>query len=421
MVYQPACGARDILPLDVARQRWLEHRLERVFQSWSYQEIITPTIETLATLTAGGALKPETVIQVHSGSDELLGLRPELTASIARAAVTRMAGMQLPQRLYYKTNVFRRSAMGGSTAGDLGNQQEFFQAGVELLGATGLAADAEILWLVQECLSALGVDNAYLMVGDAQLTQLLLAEFPTELQNVVRQCLASLDRVSLQQLPSPWAERACQLFDLRGSLRDVEDELERWRVSAEIHQRFQALRQLLELVGDRLTVTLDLSLIQSFNYYTGIVFEVLVATETELRLVGQGGRYDQLLSVYHPDGTALPGIGFVFNVEQLLQAIAIPPASLLAARSQWLVAPLNPAALGAALQHAQTLRLDGSTRVELALLELAPEQIRAYARDRQIPYIAWIDVDTPPQIESLIDPLTLTQSRETATLLPPRS
>ncbi len=34
MVYQPACGARDILPLDVARQRWLEQRLERVFQSW---------------------------------------------------------------------------------------------------------------------------------------------------------------------------------------------------------------------------------------------------------------------------------------------------------------------------------------------------------------------------------------------------
>lgn len=160
MVYQPACGARDILPLDVARQRWLEQRLERVFQSWGYQEIITPTIETLATLTAGGTVHPETVIQVQGSGDEPLGLRPELTASIARAAVTRMAGMQLPQRLYYKTNVFRRT-----TGAELGNQQEFFQAGVELLGATGLAADAEILWLVQECLGVLAVGEAYLLVA----------------------------------------------------------------------------------------------------------------------------------------------------------------------------------------------------------------------------------------------------------------
>jgi len=418
MVYQPACGARDILPLDVARQRWLEQRLERVFQSWSYQEIITPTIETLATLTAGGAVNVETVIQVHSGSDERLGLRPELTASIARAAVTRMAGMQLPQRLYYKTNVFRRLAAGGSSAGDLGSQQEFFQAGVELLGATGLAADAEILWLVQDCLSALGVETAYLLVGDAQLTQLLLADFPAELQPTVRQCLASLDRVSLQQLPAPWAERAYQLFDLRGTLEEVAAELATWGASSAVNRRFQELRQLLALVGDRLTVTLDLSLIQSFNYYTGIVFEVLIATATELRLVAQGGRYDRLLRVYHPDGTDLAGIGFVFNVEELLQAIAPPPPSLLAARTQWLVVPLKATALGAALHHAQTLRLDGSTRVELALLDLSPEQVRAYARDRNIPYIAWIDGDAPPQIESLMDPLALTQGRETTTSLP---
>lgn len=417
MVYQPACGARDILPLDVARQRWLEQRLERVFQSWSYQEIITPTIETLATLTAGGALNAETVIQVHSSSDDLLGLRPELTASIARAAVTRMAQMQLPQRLYYKANVFRRATTAGSSAGDLSSQQEFFQAGVELLGATGLAADAEILWLVQECLTALGVKNAYLIVGDAQLTQLLLAEFPTELQKSVRQCLARLDRVSLQQLPSPWSERACQLFDLRGSPKAVEAELATWCCSEEVMQRFQALQQLLALVGDRLRVTLDLSLIQPFDYYTGIVFEVLIATETELRLVAQGGRYDKLLSIYHPDGIDVPGIGFVFNVDELLQAVAIPPTSVLAPRPQWLVVPLNTAALGAALHHAQTLRLDGSIRVELALLELSPEQIRAYARDRQIPYIAWIDADGSPQIESLSN--ALRQGCEATAASPP--
>lgn len=398
MVYQPAWGARDILPLDVARQRWLEQRLERVFQSCGYQEIITPTIETLATLTAGGTVHPETVIQVQGSGDEPLGLRPELTASIARAAVTRMAGMQLPQRLYYKTNVFRRT-----TAAHLGNQQEFFQAGVELLGATGLAADAEILWLVQECLGALAVEEAYLLLGDAHLTQQLLSTFPVELQKTVRQCLASLDRVSLQTLPVPWRDRALALFDLRGTPQEVEERLAQWSDVAGVADRFAELQQLLGLVAKSLSITLDLSLVQSFDYYTGIIFEVLIPTETELRLVAQGGRYDQLLSIYHPDGATVPGIGFVFNVEALLQAIAIPPAALLAPRSQWLVVPRTANALAAALHHAQTLRLDGSTRVELALLDLTPEQIRAYARDRQIPYIAWIESDAPPQIEALSD------------------
>jgi len=54
---------------------------------------------------------------------------------------------------------------------------------------------------------------------------------------------------------------------------------------------------------------LDLSLIQTLDYYTGIVFEVVSDIEAQTRILGQG-RYDQLLGLYHPQGETIPGIGF---------------------------------------------------------------------------------------------------------------
>ena len=96
---------------------------------------------------AGGAIERVEVSELQSGQvgEQRLGLRPELTASIARAAVTRLASVTYPQRLYYNANIFRRSAKGSQ-----GGQQEYHQAGIELLGSRGLMADAELVILVAE-------------------------------------------------------------------------------------------------------------------------------------------------------------------------------------------------------------------------------------------------------------------------------
>ena len=153
MVYQPPAGARDLLPLDVAQKRWVEERLQQVFHRWGYHQIITSTLERLDTLMAGEAIGRSTVIQIQDAS-ESLGLRPELTASIARTAVTRMAGATYPQRLYYNANVFRRTDESSHN-----RQLEFYQAGVELLGGGGTLADAEVLLLLAECLNQLSLDR----------------------------------------------------------------------------------------------------------------------------------------------------------------------------------------------------------------------------------------------------------------------
>lgn len=400
--YQPPIGARDLLPLDVAQKCWIEQRLQQVFHRWSYHRIITPTLERLDTLMAGGAIQPETVIQLRDAEEGLLGLRPELTASIARAAVTRMAGATYPQRLYYNANIFRRQPAGDSS------QQEFFQAGVELLGGSGLLADAEILLLLTECLNNLGLERWHLILGEAELTRSLLSPFPPALRDTVRHRIAHLDQVGLQDLDLDpvLQERALFLFDLRGRPEDVLQRVSCLDLDPAQQAAVNNLKSLVELLAGSLSLTLDLSLIQTIDYYTGIVFEVIGVGESEKRILGRGGRYDQLLGLYHPQAQMTPGIGFSLNIEDLFQAL-LPtnqlPSHILP--SDWLVVPESPQAYGAAITHAQQLRTpspqEAVVQVELDLGGRSPEQIRTYARHRQIAQIAWISPSGAVQIESV--------------------
>ena len=95
-------------------------------------------------------------------------------------------------------------------------------------------------------------------------------------------------------------------------------------------------------------IHLDLSLIQTFDYYTGIVFEVVSSSKTGQRVLGQGGRYDQLLGLFDPQGQNSPGIGFCLNIEDLHQVLLTEgqlPTETPA--SDWLVVPLTPEASAA--------------------------------------------------------------------------
>ncbi len=410
MVHQPPAGARDLLPLEVAQKRWIADRLQQVFHRWGYHRIITSTLEWLDTLMAGGAIERSTVIQLQDAEEGTLGLRPELTASIARAKATRLAGntgeatLSLPQRLYYNANVFRRPSVGHH-----GRQLEFYQSGIELLGAVGLLADAEILLLLADCLNQLGLQQWHLILGEADLTRSLLSPFPQPVQDKVRQAIAHLDRVALETLPlSPELQkRALFLFDLRGRPEDVLQKVASLDLNLSEQKIVNNLKSVIELLRQSspspLPLILDLSLVQTIDYYTGIVFQVVSNTDTSQRILGQGGRYDQLLGLYHPQGETYPGIGFCLNIEDLHYILlSSPQLPRQIPASDWLVAPEMPQAEAAAFTYAQRLRdSEHLVRVEMDLGGRTPADIRDYARRRRITYIAWIKADGTPVIETL--------------------
>jgi ATP phosphoribosyltransferase regulatory subunit len=398
MVYQPAAGARDLLPLDVAQKRWIEDRLEQVFQRWGYHRIITSTLERMDTLMAGEAIVRQMVIQLQNSQNEELGLRPELTASIARTVVTRMADATYPQRLYYNANVFRRNWEGRHN-----RQQEYYQAGVELLGAGGLLANAEVLLLVADCLTALDLKNWRLILGEAGITRSLLNAFPPEIRNQVRRAIANLDRVTIDTLPlsEELRQRAKIMLDLRGDSRDVLQKVSSLHLEPDQQEAINNLKSLVELLDGKFPLILDLSLIQTIDYYTGLVFEVVSETNSQAQILGSGGRYDQLLGLYHPQKENIPGIGFELNIDDLYQILLlnqqlpqdIPP-------SNWLVVPETPGAEAAAFAYADKLRNSTDlVRVEIDLGGRDIEAIRQYASDRSITQIAWIKADGSPTIE----------------------
>jgi ATP phosphoribosyltransferase regulatory subunit len=185
-------------------------------------------------------------------------------------------------------------------------------------------------------------------------------------------------------------------------------------LAAETQAVVERLKSLVALVRDvmepgaiadrRAALTLDLSLIQPFDYYTGLVFEVVSSPEAGCQVLGQGGRYDHLLGVFQGQGQGFPGIGFVLNIEALHQ-ILLPTGHLPqdTPPSDWLVVPTVPQAAAAAFTYAHTLRTSASlVRAEVHLAQgESSEAIRDRARQRHISRIAWIGPSGLPDIEAL--------------------
>ncbi|MCJ2543553.1 ATP phosphoribosyltransferase regulatory subunit [Synechococcus bigranulatus str. 'Rupite'] len=395
---RPPSGARDFLPREVQRREWLESQLSQVFQRYGYQRIITPTLERLETLLAGGSIQAESVLQLRDSEGTMLGLRPELTASIVRAAATRLSSGPLPLRLYYHGSVFRNSQREeGSSSG-----QEFFQSGVELIGAGGWLADAEILTLLADCIRSVGqgaatpfghaseggngIPDWTLLLGDVSLTESLLSPIAPTAQAAVRRAIAQLDYVYLESAPLPEAARqiGSQILALRGQPSRVLPQLAQLPVPAD---RLRDLQQLCQVLQEQqVQVVLDLSLVQTLAYYTGIVFQAVVGGE----VVGLGGRYDRLHALYSPHQAEQAGIGFTLLPDTLLRLL--PPAHKPdGSGCRRLVVPLVPAGIPQALALAAQWRQ--SEPVELELLDRSPEEVEAYARQCRIPEVAWVQAD----------------------------
>jgi len=181
-----------------------------------------------------------------------------------------------------------------------------------------------------------------------------------------------------------------------------------------IVDRLKSLIELLKANPSAPAVVLDLSLIRPFDYYTGIVFEVVSRSNRQL---GQGGRYDDLLAEYdaRPEaalmpagGRGFPGIGFVLNLEQLYQELM--PNGLLPSEtppSDWLIVPKDESAAAAAIAYAQKIRqskAESIVRVEMSLaVGQSVEEVRAIAKKRNIARIAWIPAEGAPEVEPEVE------------------
>ena len=316
-----ADGFADYLVGPADRRRVLTDRFIETFEAWGYGFMVTPLIEPLDTIAAGvGSVQQSALFRFMDSDGALLALVGERTVRVARVVATQQHDGPFPLRLCYAGSVLRNWALNA------GRRRESLQAGCELVGAGGLAADAECIALAAAALERGGVEHIQVDVGHADFIPGLLdsAGLDAAAREEVLAALARRDLVAvesaLEGTDAADAERRLLLAfpTLRGG-REILDTAAGGLRGERPHRALQELAQLWDLldahaITDR--VHLDLGAVRDWDYYTGPTFEVF--SEDSGFALGSGGRYDTLLSRF---GAALPATGFVLHVDRCHDSI----------------------------------------------------------------------------------------------------
>lgn len=314
-------GTRDFLPREAAAKRTIEERIAREFNLWGYDEVVTPTMEFLDTLTMGNGsnLEPQ-MFKLFDKENRTMALRHEMTTPIARVVASRLTEGKLPYKLSYISSVFRYEKT------QTGRQCEFHQAGVELIGSAKAMADAEVIALAISVMREAGLKDFRICLGQVEFINGLMQQcgiLPKQ-QAAIQKAIEQRNLVQLNEimdatkLPEVAKNMVKQLPLLQGD-RQV---LDRAYDMAMNEQSRRALDNLAEIYGFLKAygvaeyVTFDLGVIRDFSYYTGMVFEAYTPG-LGYPLCG-GGRYDHMLTDF---GTALPATGFAVGIERILLAL----------------------------------------------------------------------------------------------------
>lgn len=392
MTMQPAAGARDLLPQDVRNNSWICTQLSAVYRRWGYQELMPPTIERLDTLGAAGAIRQDVLLKLATQDD--LGLRPEMTASMARAAATRLATLPRPLRLWYGGSVFQ-----GDHRGDHERVQEELHSGIELIGSPGLAGDGEVIAVLLDACRQLPFLHNHVptvLMGHSALLAALLQRFPASRRDALQAALTRYDALALQALDLTAAELgdAQQLLELRGAPEAV---LAALTPFVDARDALQELRELVDLCAERarqagVRLQLDPTFLPEFEFYDGVVMHLVCESDHALVALATGGRYNGLIRHFAPSGQRASGIGFSFKVERLRGLLPddhkLPTGET---GADVLVAYSRAAGLHAAMTALEQLHGAGTSAELLPGAAAHREQAEKVRRSRGIPRLHWVD------------------------------
>lgn len=314
-------GFRDVMSDEALVREDLISRVQRCFSAQGYLPIETPTLEVLDVMEAGGHV-PEAPFKFFDSHGDLLAMRPDVTMQIARMCATRLNPAEEPLKLRYTQRVFREKTAEAAA-------REITQLGAESIGEAGSKADAELIVMFADALKACGLDKFKIALGSAGVLRELLAlsEASEEWQASVLQAFHTSNLVDLANLVESdevfnkqVAQAIFALPNLRGgrqALKAVRHVLEPFGNLSAIDELEQVYSLLInEGLEDKILI--DFSVMSSFDYYTGIVFEAYASGLGSP--LGGGGRYDNLLASY--GGKQVPAAGFAFYLEQVMAAFS---------------------------------------------------------------------------------------------------
>jgi ATP phosphoribosyltransferase regulatory subunit len=304
-------GTRDVLPDEMRELRAITERLRHSFDEAGYGEVWTPSLEYEEVLRTGDQRAAGARFRLFDGEGQVLALRSDMTIPVARVVATRYQSAPGPLRLCYFAHAYRAVESG------TGQQREFLQGGIELIGVDGSEGEAEVIALTLSALDAAGLARHRIGVGDSALYPQLLTdlEVPAEQHRMLIERLAMRDMPGLEalvrrlELPDSVGRLLARLPELRGGPEVLE------QVDPAARGAVEGLGRLYATLADRGMadrLILDLGLVRALDYYTGAVYEVYDPAVGFT--LGGGGRYDDLIGRF---GEPRPACGLALDLQRV--------------------------------------------------------------------------------------------------------
>lgn len=310
-------GFRDILPEEAQAREDIAQTVKGCFKGHHCLPVETPILEGKAALEEGGRIA-DTPFTLFDDDGRLLVVRPDNTLPIVRLVANRMSAGDLPLRLRYEAPVVRERRRGG------GGSRQFTQLGFELIGEGDAAGDTEAVSIVAEAMRALALPAPRIVCGSVRPFKALLAVCEDRaladeaLRLVHANNFVDLDeRVAASGESDAIKAAISELPRLAGG-PEVLDRVDELLAAAGVWgSATSELRALVAGLGetDAGVLSFDFSIMNSFDYYTGLVFKAYAGGLADP--VGSGGRYDSIFTGVFGRGIEVPAAGFAFSLERL--------------------------------------------------------------------------------------------------------
>ncbi len=333
-------GTRDFLPSQMAKRNYIFDTAKSVFKKFGFQQIETPAVENLKTLTGkygeegdqlmfkilnrGDKFK-KAVAQASEGSKETefaeLALRYDLTVPFARFVVQNQNELTFPFKRYQIQPVWRADRPGK------GRYREFFQCDVDVIGTDSLLCEVELIQIFNEILTALKIPKFSIKINNRKILA-GIAEVIGEADKIIDITVAidKLDKIGVEKVNEEMAskgvadssiEKIQPIIALSGSLTDKVNALKEFLKGSEIG--LQGVKELeyifnyCESLGVANSLELDVTLARGLNYYTGAIFEIV--SEGFKGSISGGGRYDGLTDMFGLKGVS--GVGISLGADRI--------------------------------------------------------------------------------------------------------
>jgi histidyl-tRNA synthetase len=322
-------GMRDHLPQAMMLRQSIQATMRAVFERYGFEPLQTPIVEYAETLEGKIGDDEKLIYRFETEGGRRFALRYDQTVPLARVVAQYQNQLLFP---------WRRYAMGQSYRGERparGRYREFWQADVDIIGSASPLADAEIIALLSDVLAALGFTGFTTLLNHRQIIGGIarVAGLPEAQAGGVYRAIDKFDKIGADGvrdellrsgIAADAVERIITLVSLDGPTDAVLDELgHRLADDARAILAITNLREIIAAVRAmgiaEARVAVAPRLARGLSYYTGAVFEAVVADPPMGSLLG-GGRYDELIGLFA--GRPIPTVGLAFGIERLHDVMA---------------------------------------------------------------------------------------------------